>query len=153
MLQALQSMIQSVGEYLDETPYQGTATTWLNHTTILCFSEFMRTPLINERGGRDHWLTNACMLVGGGITPGVIGESSNLGMSPTPTNLMTGLRDDRADVQPGVTPRPTGNTRRADPSRAMDDDTRDAVARHEAWLMARAARRDRDRDPGRDPDD
>lgn len=82
-------------EYLEATPYQGSASTWLDHTTILCFSEFMRTPLINERGGRDHWLTNACMLVGGGITPGVIGESSNIGMSPTATNLMTGLRDDR----------------------------------------------------------
>jgi uncharacterized protein (DUF1501 family) len=81
-------------EYLEATPYQSTSSNWLDHTTILCFSEFMRTPLINERGGRDHWLTNACMLVGGGITPGVIGESSNLGMAPTKTNLMTGARDD-----------------------------------------------------------
>lgn len=30
---------------------------------------------------------------------------------------------------------------------------RAAMARHEAWLAARQARRDRDRDPGRDPDD
>ncbi len=82
-------------EYLESTPYQGTATTWLDHTTILCFSEFMRTPLINERGGRDHWLTNASLLVGGGIVPGVIGESSNIGMGPTATDLVSGRRDDR----------------------------------------------------------
>jgi uncharacterized protein (DUF1501 family) len=82
-------------EYLEATPYTGGSGTWLDHTTILCFSEFMRTPVINERGGRDHWLTNACMLVGGGIRPGVIGESSNFGMSPTPTDLVSGRRDDR----------------------------------------------------------
>lgn len=82
-------------EYLEATPYSGGTGTWLDHTTILCFSEFMRTPLINERGGRDHWLTNACMLVGGGIRPGVIGASSDFGMSPTPTDLATGRRDDR----------------------------------------------------------
>lgn len=68
--------------------------TWLDHTTILCFSEFMRTPVINERGGRDHWLTNSCLLAGGGIQPGIIGASSDFGMSPTPTNLETGARDD-----------------------------------------------------------
>jgi len=61
--------------------------------------------------------------------------------------------DERPDGPRGVAPRPTGDTRRPDPSRVMDDDARDALARHEAWLAARAARRDRDRDPGRDPDD
>jgi hypothetical protein len=80
--------------YLEATPYTSGEGTWLDHTTILCFSEFMRTPMINERGGRDHWLTNACLLVGGGIAPGVIGASSDFGMAPTPTNLETGARDD-----------------------------------------------------------
>jgi uncharacterized protein (DUF1501 family) len=80
--------------YLEATPYAGGEGSWLDHTTILCFSEFMRTPMINERGGRDHWLTNACLLVGGGIAPGVIGASSDFGMAPTPTNLETGARDD-----------------------------------------------------------
>lgn len=82
-------------EYLEATPYAAGTGTWLDHTTILCFSEFMRTPLINERGGRDHWLTNSCLLAGGGIVPGVIGASSDFGMSPTPTDLTTGRRDDR----------------------------------------------------------
>jgi uncharacterized protein (DUF1501 family) len=82
-------------EYLEATPYTAGSGTWLDHTTILCFSEFMRTPLINERGGRDHWLTNSCLLAGGGIVPGVIGASSDFGMSPTPTDLTTGRRDDR----------------------------------------------------------
>ncbi|MFO0708206.1 MAG: DUF1501 domain-containing protein [Sandaracinus sp.] len=80
--------------YLEATPYTSGEGTWLDHTTILCFSEFMRTPLINERGGRDHWLTNSCLLAGGGIVPGVLGASSDLGMAPTPMDLATGMRDD-----------------------------------------------------------
>ena len=61
--------------------------------------------------------------------------------------------DARTDVPPAVASRPTRDRRPPDPSRAVDDDARDARARHEAWLAARAARRNRDRDPGRDPDD
>lgn len=66
-------------------------TTWLDHTTIVGFSEFMRTPLLNDRGGRDHWLTNSCFLIGGNVRGGtVIGGSSDIGMSPQPVDLATG---------------------------------------------------------------
>ena len=42
-------------------------------------------------GGRDHSLTNACFLLGGGIKGGrVIGASSDTGMAPTPIDLVTG---------------------------------------------------------------
>jgi uncharacterized protein (DUF1501 family) len=92
-MQGWDAIARLVG-YLEATPYTSGEGTWLDHTTILCFSEFMRTPMINERGGRDHWLTNACLLVGGGIQPGIVGASSDFGMSPTPTNLETGARDD-----------------------------------------------------------
>ena len=71
--------------------YKGTGRSWLDHTTIIGFSEFSRTPLLNPNGGRDHSLTNACFLLGGGIRGGqVIGASSNLGMQPTAVNLQTG---------------------------------------------------------------
>lgn len=71
--------------------YKGTGRSWLDHTTIVGFSEFSRTPLLNPNGGRDHALTNACFLIGGGIRGGqVIGASSNVGMQPTAANLHTG---------------------------------------------------------------
>ena len=35
----------------------------------------------------------------------------------------------------------------------INDAERTAIARHKAWLATRQARRERDRDPGRDPDD
>ena len=71
--------------------YKGTGRSWLDHTTIVGFSEFSRTPLLNPNGGRDHALTNACFLIGGGIRGGqVVGASSDLGMQPTAVNLSTG---------------------------------------------------------------
>ena len=56
---------------------------WLDHTTILCFSEFSRTPLFNQFGGRDHHLTSSCLLAGAGIVGNqVVGASGDVGMGP-----------------------------------------------------------------------
>ncbi|MFO0726710.1 MAG: DUF1501 domain-containing protein [Myxococcota bacterium] len=69
--------------------------THIDHTTILCFSEFGRTALLNSRGGRDHSLTGACMLLGAGVPHNkVIGASSDTGMNPRKVNPMTGAPDD-----------------------------------------------------------
>ena len=57
-------------DYLAETPFKGdpnASSSWLDHTTIVGFSEFSRTPLINASTGRDHWLNNAAFLIGGDI--------------------------------------------------------------------------------------
>ena len=71
--------------------YKGTGRSWLDHTTIVGFSEFSRTPLLNANGGRDHALTNACFLLGGGIRGGQsIGASSDIGMQPTACDLRSG---------------------------------------------------------------
>jgi uncharacterized protein (DUF1501 family) len=80
---------------LKKTPYpDNSGDHWLDRTTIMCFSEFSRTPLVNNEVGRDHWLTNACLLAGGGIKGNqVVGESSDVGMAPRPTNLTTGKVD------------------------------------------------------------
>jgi hypothetical protein len=56
---------------------------FLDHTTIMCFSEFSRTPMYNNFNGRDHHISNSCLLVGAGIRGNtVFGASSNLGMGP-----------------------------------------------------------------------
>jgi uncharacterized protein (DUF1501 family) len=62
------------------------------------FSEFSRTPLRNDRGGRDHWLGNSCFLIGGNVRPGVIGRSSDYGMEPQPIDLETGAYDPEGEV-------------------------------------------------------
>ena len=76
----------------------------LDRTTILCFSEFGRTALINSRGGRDHSLSSSCLLVGAGVPHNkVIGASSDLGMNPMPVDPMSGA----ALQSGGVTISPT----------------------------------------------
>lgn len=54
---------------------------WLDHTTIVAFSEFSRTPLMNQFGGRDHHLANSCLIAGAGIRGNtVVGESGRVAM-------------------------------------------------------------------------
>ena len=61
-----------------------------DETTILAFSEFGRTPMINTLGGRDHHLGNSCLLAGAGIRTGLtIGESARVGMLPIAMNPVT----------------------------------------------------------------
>jgi hypothetical protein len=86
-------------EDLETSPYGDTGDTWIDHTTIVVFSEFQRGALINAGGGRDHSLTNACIVAGAGIQGGqVIGRSSDIGMEPTPTSLATGQWDPAGEI-------------------------------------------------------
>jgi uncharacterized protein (DUF1501 family) len=63
----------------------------IDHTTILCFSEFGRTALLNARNGRDHSLTSAALLVGAGVPHNeVVGASSDVGMNPMAIDESTG---------------------------------------------------------------
>jgi hypothetical protein len=57
--------------------------TWLDHTTIVAFSEFARTPLFNQFGGRDHHLCSSCLIAGAGIVGNqIVGASGEVGMGP-----------------------------------------------------------------------
>jgi uncharacterized protein (DUF1501 family) len=67
---------------------------FMDHTTILVFSEFARTPLINSTSGRDHHLTNSCLLMGAGLKHNVtFGRSGDIGMAPAVLDLNTGHSD------------------------------------------------------------
>ena len=84
---------------LDNHEYRDSGDSWLEHTVVVGFSEFGRTALLNDRGGRDHALTNSCFLIGGGIQGGaVVGASSNVGMSPMHVDLTSGLTDPGGEV-------------------------------------------------------
>jgi uncharacterized protein (DUF1501 family) len=64
---------------------------FMDHTTIMVFSEFSRTPLINASGGRDHHISNSCMIMGAGVKHNhVYGASGDIGMSPGTFDLRTG---------------------------------------------------------------
>lgn len=90
-------VVAAMADDLESREYHSTGDSWLDHTTIVVFSEFGRTSLINISGGRDHSLTNACALLGCGIRGGqVVGQSSDIGLAPVAANLETGAPDPEA---------------------------------------------------------
>jgi uncharacterized protein (DUF1501 family) len=52
----------------------------LDNTLIVLYSDFGRTPKINNSNGRDHWPVGGAMMIGGGIAGGraVGGTDSDL---------------------------------------------------------------------------
>ena len=68
-----------------------------DHTTLVVFSEFARTPTINSRNGRDHHLASSCVVAGPGIRGNlVVGATSDQNMAVRKMNLTTGAPDDDA---------------------------------------------------------
>jgi hypothetical protein len=61
----------------------------LASTSVFVTGEFGRTPVVNQRGGRDHYpRAMFCLMAGGGIRGGrVIGASDKLGMGPAHTPI------------------------------------------------------------------
>ncbi|MET0387060.1 MAG: DUF1501 domain-containing protein [Polyangiales bacterium] len=67
---------------------------FLDHTTMLAFSEFSRTPLINSAGGRDHHISSSALLVGAGIKHNVVfGRAGDINMAPGVVDRRTGQPD------------------------------------------------------------
>lgn len=88
---AISKMVDHLGAVEHPT---GDGSSWLDYTTIIAFSEFSRTPLINANGGRDHHLCNSALLVGGPVNGGnIVGSSSDIGLMPMTINPSTGLPD------------------------------------------------------------
>jgi uncharacterized protein (DUF1501 family) len=81
--------------YLKSVKYKGTSDSVWQHTTLMVFSEFSRTPLINSRGGRDHHLASSCLVAGPGIKGNtVIGGTTDVQLAARKVNPTTGLPDD-----------------------------------------------------------
>jgi hypothetical protein len=64
---------------------------YYDRTTLLVFSEFARTPMVNIRDGRDHHLVSSCLVKGPGIKGNtVFGASSEQAMGVQTWNFATG---------------------------------------------------------------
>jgi uncharacterized protein (DUF1501 family) len=122
--------VAAMVEDLARRPFKGTGDSWLDHTTIVGFSEFSRTPLLNANTGRDHSLTNACFLIGAGVKGGVYGRSSDVGMSPVAVDLATGQPDPG-----GTVPRPEHVLRSLFTSVGASEDLADLRAEPYAALL------------------
>jgi Protein of unknown function (DUF1501) len=62
-LQELFGVIAGLQAVLDATPHPTRAAKLADHTHILVFSEFCRTPQINLSGGRDHYPNNSALVI------------------------------------------------------------------------------------------
>ena len=68
----------------------GSGTVWDN-TTMVVFSEFSRTPLVNSRNGRDHHLSSSCCVAGPGLKKNVvIGATADINLAFQPIDTTTG---------------------------------------------------------------
>lgn len=83
--------VAALATHLASKPFGDSGASWLDHTTIVCLSEFSREALRNSNGGRDHNLINTMAMLGGPIRGGqVIGETTDEGMQAQAVDLATG---------------------------------------------------------------
>jgi hypothetical protein len=72
---------------------------FLDHTTVIGFSEFARTPLFNNYNGRDHHQASSVMLLGAGIRGNtLVGGTSDVGMSPIPWDIANNRPSDTGEI-------------------------------------------------------
>lgn len=117
------NLVARMMEDLAVRPF-GDGSSWLDHTVIVGFSEFSRTAMLNASEGRDHALTNACLIAGGPVRGGrVHGASTEIGMGPGPINLQTGQPDPAGEV-----PRPDHVLRAVLAEAGFEDDVADLRA-------------------------
>jgi len=91
--QGLIALSQLLSDLADSPAPDGSGSL-LDQTLIVVTSEFSRTPRLNARGGRDHHLANAALLIGGPVRGAqVFGESSPRFMGPLKVDTVTGRAD------------------------------------------------------------
>jgi uncharacterized protein (DUF1501 family) len=64
--------------------------TMLDDTTVVCFSEFSRTPKLNVNLGKDHWPVTSAVVMGAGIKGGRAYGLTTSGLEGTPIDFATG---------------------------------------------------------------
>ena len=88
--------LNEIMEHLSTTP--GHTANWLiNEVTIVCLSEFGRTPKLNGGNGKDHWPYNSVLVAGAGVNGGRMHGFTDDELIAMPIDLGTG------EVAPGGT--------------------------------------------------
>jgi uncharacterized protein (DUF1501 family) len=66
----------------------------LDSTLIVVYSDFGRTPKVNQRNGRDHWPVGGALMLGGGIQGGRVVGATDDDLRALPVSTTTGVADD-----------------------------------------------------------
>ena len=98
-LEGFNSISALIDDLSSKPFYDGSGDSWMDHTTIVCFSEFGRTAMLNSGGGRNHSLINSMLLLGAGVSGGqVIGASSDIAMQSEFVDLTTGQVSENGEI-------------------------------------------------------
>lgn len=73
----------------------------LDDVLIVMYSDFGRTPKINNSNGRDHWPTGGAFLIGGGLDGGRVVGGSDDNLRSLIMNQNTGVTDSSLTVESG----------------------------------------------------
>lgn len=73
----------------------------LDSTLIVLYSDFGRTPKVNNSNGRDHWPVGGAMMIGGGIDGGRVVGATDSNLLARNINLTTGeVQSDGSQISP-----------------------------------------------------
>lgn len=86
--EAFDALAAMLTDLRDSTDDQGTPL--IENTTVMVFSEFGRTGLLNGADSRDHNFTNSVLLFGAGVQPGIFGRTGVEDLDIVEVNLTTG---------------------------------------------------------------
>lgn len=74
-----------------KTTLDGKGKPYWDRMTVMCVSEFSRTPRFNAKFGRDHWLYSAALVAGKGLAKNrIVGASKDADYSGEPIDPKTG---------------------------------------------------------------
>jgi len=62
----------------------------IDDTVVVCFSEFSRTPKLNENQGKDHWPITSAIVMGAGVKGGRSFGATTDAVETTPIDFATG---------------------------------------------------------------
>jgi uncharacterized protein (DUF1501 family) len=65
-------------------------TKMIDDTVVVCFSEFSRTPKLNNAAGKDHWPVTSAMVIGAGVRGGRGFGATNGAVESMPIDFDTG---------------------------------------------------------------
>jgi Protein of unknown function (DUF1501) len=99
-----EAMFGELARLVDELkarPGREAGTRMIDDTVMVCLSELGRTPRAYN-GGKDHWPVTSAMVVGAGVTGGLVLGETTAGSEAVAVDLQTGLA--RAESEGGVKP-------------------------------------------------
>lgn len=74
----MQPIVESFDYLLARFVAELKAANQLDNTLIVLYSDFGRTPKVNNNNGRDHWPVGGALMIGGGIQGGrVVGATDD----------------------------------------------------------------------------